>query len=222
MDTTEQLFRAVAAGDAALASALVGVEPQLARVVNADRLSVLQFARFMGRRDIFDQLIVAGPPLDIFDAASLDVQGRTAELLEGDPSLATAFSNDGFTALHFAAYYGAPDAVALLLQHGASTAAVTKNFLANMPLHAAAAGGHLDIMRTLLEHGADANAKQHGGFVALHTAAQHGSRPMVELLLAHGADPTLTTDEGETPADRARSQGSSAVAALLRAKMPAV
>jgi adenosylhomocysteine nucleosidase len=151
----------------------------------------------------------------------LDVADRVRELLDQDPSRATAFSEDGFTALHFAAYYGASTAVRLLLQHGASSDAVTKNFLANMPLHAAAAGGHVGIMAVLLEHGADANAKQHGGFVALHTAAQHGSRPMVELLLNHGADPALATDEGETPADRARSQGISTIAALLRAKMAA-
>jgi ankyrin repeat protein len=220
MGREEEIFRAVAENDAASVDALLSGDASLARAVNGDRLSVLQFARFMGRDAVLESLIAVGPPLDVFDAASLDRTTVVSDLLARDPSVAAAYSADGFTALHFASYYGAASAVRALLDAGASTAAVTKNFLENMPLHAAAAGGHLSIMELLLERGADANARQHGGFTAMHTAAQHGSRAMVELLLRYGADPAAATDDGETPAARARSQGNSAVAALLDAKTP--
>ena len=67
----------------------------------------------------------------------------------------------------------------LLLERGASTEAVTRNFLANMPIHAAVAGGRparYEACEILLKAGADVNAKQHGGFTPVQTAAQHGDR----------------------------------------------
>jgi ankyrin repeat protein len=216
MDETTELFNAIGAGDAQRVRDAISRTPGLSRSQNEDRLSVLQWARFCGKGDVLALLVAAGPPLDVFDAASIDDEARLRELLAGDRSLASAFSEAGFTALHFASYYGAARAVRLLLDAGASTEAVTRNFLANMPLHAAAAGHHTAICETLLEHGADVNAKQHGGFVPLHTAAQHGDPEMVRLFLRYGADPRLASDEGKTGEQLAQSQGHSLVAALLR------
>src|SRR5689334_1824036 len=140
-----------------------------------------------------------------------------AELLDAKPDLLNALSPDGFTALHMASYYGAPDAVQLLLDRGADVNAVTKNFLTNMPIHAAAAGRRLAICEMLLEHGADVNAKQHGGFTAIMAPAQHGDREMVEMFLSHGADAVIANDEGKTAADIAAAQGNIEIAAMLRA-----
>ena len=50
-------------------------------------------------------------------AAALREDGRLAELLAGDPGLARAWSADGFTALHYAAFFGG-EAVARLLSIG--------------------------------------------------------------------------------------------------------
>lgn len=219
MDALDSLFGAIYAGDTAAVSAAVSRDPALARARNAETLSALQFARFMGRPDVFDALIAAGPALDFFEAASLDLVSRASECVEADATLIAAYSADGFTALHLAAYYGAPGAVRLLLDRGADPNAVTHNFLANMPIHAAAAGRHIDNCVLLLERGADVNAKQHGGFTPLHTPAQHGDRAMVELFLAHGADPGISNDEGKTPADLAAAQGNAAIAAMLRCAM---
>lgn len=213
----DALFSAVAAGDAPRAREIVRAQPELARCKNADTLPLLVFARYVGVPEVFEALLAAGPPLDVFEAAQADAVERLRELLDGDPSLVRAYSDDGFTALHFAAFYGASRAVAVLLDHGAGTEAVTTNFLANMALHAAAAGGHRDICATLLERGANVNARQHGGFTPLHTAGFRDDRQMAELFLRHGADASAKSDEGQTPADSARSQGHLALAALLRA-----
>ncbi len=212
------LFNAIARSDRRGVEAIVREHPELARCKNADNLPVLVFARYMSDRAVFDTLMAAGPALDIFEAAQLDATDRLAELLDGDASLATAYSDDGFTALHFAAFYGASSAVALLLERGADTELVTTNFLSNMALHAAAAGGHRNICELLLERGADVNARQHGGFSPLHTAGFRDDRAMAELFLRHGANASLRTDEGQTAADSARSQGHSALAAFLRAR----
>ena len=211
----EQLFKAVGDRDRDLVRQIIDADPALARAQNNDRLPVLQWARFIGDRGILDTLVAAGPPLDVFDAASIDEVHALTAALAATPDAALAYSHDGFTALHFAAFYGAPQAARLLLDAGARVDAVTRNFLENMPLHAAAAGGHSGICRLLLERGADVNAAQHGGFRPLHAAAQHGDAEMTRLFLDHGADVSLANDDGALPHDLARAQGHTLVAALL-------
>ena len=143
------------------------------------------------------------------------------ELAAADASVVSAYSSDGFTALHFASYFGAIGGIRALLDAGASTEAVTQNFLSNMPLHAAAAGGRIDACRLLLERGADVNARQHGGYSALHTPCFANNRAMAELFLTHGADVAAQADDGKTPADVASQQGNMELAAWLRAKAAA-
>ena len=104
----------------------------------------------------------------------------------------------------------------MLLEHGASVDAFTRNPFANQPLHAAAAGRHIEVCRVLLAAGADVNATQHGGYAPLHEAAQHGDVEMTELFLSAGADAGLTTDAGETPADLAATAGHADLADRLR------
>ena len=134
-----------------------------------------------------------------------------------DPGAAPAFSPDGFTALHFAAFFGKPEAAKVLLEHGASVDVYTRNPFANQPLHAAAAGRHIEVCRVLLAAGADVNATQHGGYTPLHEAAQHGDAEMTELFLSAGADPSLLTDAGETAADTAAAAGHADLADRIRA-----
>lgn len=219
MDQTADLLNAIGRGDLDRVRAIVSARPGMARSKNADSLSVLAFARYIGNVDVLDAVIAAGPPLDLFEAAQVDDVDTIRELIDARPELVRTYSDDGFTALHFAAYYGAPAALRLLLDRGADTEAVTTNFLKNMPLHAAAAAadGHLEVCELLLDRGANVNATQHGGHTALHTAAFRGDRSLAELLLRHGADAFEKNDEGQTPADIARSRGSSQLAALLRA-----
>jgi ankyrin repeat protein len=218
MEGIDELFAAVAVGDLARLRALITRDASLARGRNKATLSVLAFARYCGQPTILDALVAAGPPLDIFEAAFADDGRRVRDLAATDASAANVYSPDGFTALHFAAYFGATHAIEALLDVGASTEAVTKNFLTNMPLHAAAAGGRIEACRLLLERGANVNARQHGGYSALHTPCFVNNREMGELFLAHGADLEAKADDGKTPADVASEQGNMELAALLRAK----
>jgi ankyrin repeat protein len=219
MDELRALYRAVVMRDNEYVAEAIAKRPELARAKNDEGLPVLVLARFVGNSQALDALMTAGPPLDVFEAAQVNEITWLEELLVRDGTLANAYSDDGFTALHFAAYYDAPAAMKTLLRYGASTEAVTKNFLTNMPIHAAsaAAAGHIEACRILLEHGASVNARQHGGNTALHSAGFRGDRELAELLLAHGADASAKNDEGQTAADMARSRGSSQVSALLRA-----
>ena len=154
---------------------------------------------------ITDALLAADPELDVFEAAALGLRRSPARAAPGRIRRASsAFSPDGFTALHLAAFFGKAEAARILLEHGAGVDVYTRNPFANQPLHAAAAGRHVEVCRVLLAAGADVNATQHGGYTPLHEAAQHGDVEMSELFLSAGADPAATTDAGETPAEPRR------------------
>jgi ankyrin repeat protein len=218
MSNLDELFEAVVDGDLGWARGMVGEEAGLARAKGEDGITAAQLARYLGRGAMLEMLIDVGPPLDVFEAAMLGRTARVRELLDAEPGLARAYSPDGFTALHFAAYYGSPETVALLVERGADVEAVTMNSLSNMPLHAAAAGRGpaLETCEVLVRAGADVNAKQHGGFSVLHTPAHHGGLAMAELFLRHGADASAKNDDGKTPVNVAREQGHSELAARLR------
>jgi ankyrin repeat protein len=186
---------------------------------------------YRGRRDLAELIASKKKALDIFEAASLGRLDRVQQCLRDasamnshaidsraiDSSSIDSRSKDGFTALHFACFFGQPQAARLLIETGAAVDAVAANPTQVMPLHSAASARNLEAARLLLEHGAPGmvNARQQGGWVPIHAAAQNGDRPMIELLLKHQADPKVANDDGKTPAMVAREKGHEEIAALL-------
>jgi ankyrin repeat protein len=215
MASASDMMAAVAAGDSEGVSALLAEDPSLVNSRGEDGVSAVLLARYRFDRATMDTLLAADPDLDIFEGAALGRIDRVRAALDDDPVAVRAFSPDGFTALHLAAFFGKPEIARALLDAGAPVDAYTTNDLANQPLHAAAAGRHLEVCRLLLAAGADVNATQHGGYTPLHEAAQHGDIEMVELFLSAGADPTAHEPEG-TPADMADAAGHQDVARRLR------
>lgn len=200
----DDLFAAIAAGDEDGVREALEARPELAGGRNDAGLSPVLHALYTGRAGLVDTLLEANPPLDVFDAAAVGRARGLEELLEAQPELARAWSPDGFTALHLAAYFGQEETAALLLERGADTDVVARNETLHVtPLHSAASGGHPELVALLLEHGADPNAAQDNGFTPLHSAAQNDDRASVEALLGRGADPSLASDDGKRPADLA-------------------
>jgi uncharacterized protein len=213
MSQLERGFELLQAGDADGLRRLLEQDPSASDTCDASGVSLLMHALYRGRRDLAEMLAARKSGLDIFEAASLSRMDRLRECLR-DAATMNSLSNDGFTALHFACYFGQPASARLLLEKGAKVDAAAGNATQVMPLHSAASARNLEAARLLLEHEAPVNARQQNGWIPIHAAAQNGDRDMVELLLKHGADVTLTNDQRKTPAMVAE-KGHLEIAALL-------
>ena len=177
--------------------------------------SLVRLAAYAHMPALVADILDAQPTLDIFDAAALGHVDTLHDELDAEPHLRDAVSEDGYTPLHLAAFFGHVKATELLLNRGAPCDPISANDLAVHPINAAAANSHEVCVHLLLDHGADADATMNGGYRPLH-AASHNDRPaMVRLLLERGADPTARTDQGETPADVAVSDEVRAIFAEL-------
>ena len=216
MSTPQKFFTAIAAGDQAQVSALLAEEPELASARSQDGISPILWAYYTGETDLLPTLLAAHPQLDLHDAAALGDLARLRALLADNPGQAGAYSGDGFTALHYAAFFsGNADVASSLLDAGAEVDAVARNSQQVTPLHSAAARRDNTIAQLLLARGANVNARQQGGETALMEAAQNGDTALFDSLLSYGADPTLSTEDGRTAVDFALATGHTELAATI-------
>ena len=212
---TEGLVTAIRSGDVAAVRQLVRENPSLASARDGTGLPVILLALFHRQREAADALLAAEPELGVLEAAAVGRADRLRELLAADPDAIRARTPEGFTTLGLAAFLGGPEAVRVLLEHGADPDDDADNPFGVRPVHAASAAHDHETMRLLLEAGADPDQRQRGGFVPLHEAAHSDDVEMARLLLAHGADPSLAADDGRDARRIADDDGSTRVATLL-------
>ena len=184
----KRLVAAARAGDAEDVRRLLaqGADPNA-----VDRITPLMAAGTMfekkQRLDIMRQLLAAGARVN-------------------------AQADSGETALTFAARFLDPDAILLLLDHGADPNLVAQS--GNSPLLEAMWFGigagerkQLELITPLLARGANANVRGALG-TPLSMAVWQRSLALVKLLLDHRADPNLPDNVGTTPLMRAVSRES--------------
>jgi ankyrin repeat protein len=212
------IFDAVASGDPSRVKRKLAREPETIASRDEDGLTPLMRALYLGDSDVVEAILARGPELDVHEAAALGRVDDLRRLLGRSKRRASAPSQDGFTPLHLACFFGHPEAVALLLDRGADIEARSANtrLPGVTPLHSAVAGGRRDVAVLLLERGADANATQPGGWTPLHQAAAIGDVELARALVEAGAKRSAMADDRSRPLDFAIEKRHGAVVRLLK------
>lgn len=199
----------------------------VAAVIDADLESIDELDE-VGRSPLFtavlhrnqaavDLLLEHDANCDIFACAYLNRDEYAAGLLRRDPFLVNAKTNDGKTALHYAAQSGNIEIAKVLIDNDADVNAVDNNGNtplnaachtgpwkslpavkvihlllsrgAKIDLHNAAAMGRTDLANEILDQDpAVIDELNHGDKTALYLAAQNNQLEMVHLLVERGAD----------------------------------
>jgi ankyrin repeat protein len=211
----QEFFDAIKAGELERVKAMVSATPSL---VNArgDAGSAILTAVYHQRQEIVNLLVARGAELTIFEACAAGELERVERLVAENTVGINAHSDDGWTPLHLAAFFGHAKVVELLLAHGADTAARSTNPNANTPLHAALAANQKMVAGLLIGHGADVNAADGGGWRPLHLAAANNNLDALKTLVAQGADVGAANREGLTAVQLAEQKGHREAAAFLR------
>lgn len=210
----DALFEAIQAGDINACRSLLEKNPSLGGARNEQGVSARLVALYCQQTDIAALLAGQGPPLDLLEAAALGDVDRLEDCLArgADPG---RFSADGFTALHYSAFFGRPETARRLLAAGVDVGVQAANGSGLHPLNSAAAGGHLEVVTLLLDHGTEVDCVQSGEITPLMSAGAGGHRQIAELLLDRGADLHKQSADGKSAADYARERNHPELVPLL-------
>ncbi|HRC85604.1 MAG TPA: ankyrin repeat domain-containing protein [Thermoanaerobaculia bacterium] len=215
MASRRDLIDAIQKGELPLFEKALAENPALAGERDDQGVSLLILSLYYRQSEMALGLLARRQELDVFEAACLGRTERVKELLAERPEGLEERSPDGFTPLHYAAFFAHEELAAFLLERGAAVNSVAENPMRVQPLHSAVAAGNLPVVRRLLAAGADPNGRQQVGFTPLMGAAAGGHREILELLLAHGADKAAVADNGKTARDLALDRGHGELAELL-------
>jgi uncharacterized protein len=205
---------AIKAGEFDRVKAMVSEDPTLIDARSRTGDSAILTAVYHRQKEIVNLLVARGASLSLFEACAAGEIERVERTL--DSSSVNAYSADGWTPLHLAAFFGHPKVAELLLAENADVAARSRNSNGNTPLHAALAGNHKLVAGLLIGRGADVNAADANGWRPLHLAAANNNLDAINALIAQGADVTAGNREGSTPLSIAQEKNHREAAALLR------
>jgi len=196
---TDEFLEAIQKGNLSKVNQLLETNPALAHSKAKDGTSVILFALYRGQRNIAEAITAKKTELDIFEASTLGKLDRAKSLIDRNPSLASAYSPDGFALVALAAYLGQKETTEYLISKGADVNAVARNTTGFTALTGAVANNHTEIAKLLVKRGAQVNYQYEGGFTPLMGASENGNIELVRFLLANGADPNAKTGDGKSP-----------------------
>src|SRR5712691_6305244 len=126
MSTESDLFEAIRVGDFERVKGLVSAEPTLVDARDDTGQSAILTAVYHGRKEIANLLVARGAALSLFESCAAGEFDHVERLLASGAAV-NAFSEDGWTPLHLAAFFGHSKVAELLLAHAADVTARSKN-----------------------------------------------------------------------------------------------
>lgn len=202
-------------GNSAELQNLLTVSPSLATQKTSHQVSPLMLCCYFKKPELANIILQYVTDISLFEAASLGKTDMVEKAITENPALLNEFSDDGFTPLGLASYFGNEDVTRLLLLKGADPNLSSRNGYNVYPIHSAVASNHDMIAKMLLEAGADINVVQMSGATPLHSAAHNGNIELLIVLLEAGANVAAKTEDGKTAADKASERGFLEIAKIL-------
>ncbi|XP_032863179.1 ankyrin repeat, SAM and basic leucine zipper domain-containing protein 1 isoform X2 [Tyto alba] len=204
---------------------VVGVEPQLDQMLQADKNEALKKALFRGDVSLIEELLNSGINIEssfqfgwtpLMCAASVADFAVVRLLL--DRGANACFEIDKYTVLMAACTAQASEenilkTVELLLSRNADPNLTCRRQMT--ALMYAARKGYPQVVALLVAHGSHINAQDENGYSALIWAAQHGHKSVIFKLLELGADKNLQTKDEKTAAELAKINKHSEIYSLL-------
>jgi uncharacterized protein len=185
-------------------------------MMQTEQVSEILQAKYRGNNARVEELLEAGPELNIFEAAATGQTARVRELIAANPELLDAYAPDGFHPLGLAAFFGNKATVEALVQAGANVNQQSREAMKVGALHSSAAARRPDIVEILLAAGANPNLRAEGGVTVFHEAGATGQIEVAEMLLQRGGDINATDNSGKTPLAHAIDRKMDAMAVWLR------
>ncbi|HEY8782220.1 MAG TPA: ankyrin repeat domain-containing protein [Mucilaginibacter sp.] len=213
--SVEKLEQYITNADLEGLDALLTENPSLAKSRTSHQVSPLMLSCYYKKPEVTSLLLKYIGEINLFEAVAIGKFDEVANLVDAHPEAINFYSEDGFTPLGLACYFGHYEIARYLVSKGADVNLPSNNGFRVYPLHSAAAGNYTQIARMLIENNAQINVKQQAGATALHSAAQNGNIDLLILLLEHGADVNIRMEGGKLPADLAREKGFVEIAEVL-------
>jgi len=211
-----QLEENIEAGNLQAVKELLVQNPTLANTNTSHNISPLLLACYYKKQEIANLIAEFTDNLTLFEACAVGKYDAASMLIFQNPDGINQFSEDGFTPLGLACYFGHEELAKFLILKGADVNLASKNGFNVFPIHSAVAANNINITKMLLDAGAYPNVCQKAGLAPLHTAAQLGNIELIILLLEHGAEVGLRMEGGKLPADLAAEKGFNEIAEILR------
>ncbi|RZK21091.1 MAG: ankyrin repeat domain-containing protein [Pedobacter sp.] len=211
-----QLEEQIEAGNLEAVKEILVQNPKLADTDTSHNISPLLLACYYKKQNIADLIAEFTDQLTLFEACAVGKFDAATLLIFQKPEAINEFSDDGFTPLGLACYFGHEELARFLVLKGADVNLASKNGFNVFPIHSAVAANNINITKMLLDNGAYPNVCQKAGLAPLHTAAQLGNIELIILLLEHGAEVDLRMEGGKLPADLAAEKGFNEIADILR------
>lgn len=200
-------------------------EAEITRLLNEDEkllavqtsfgVSPIMLSCYYKKPQITAILVQFAAQISIFEASAADRFDVVAHQIFKNPEIINNYSNDGFTPLGLAAYFGNYEIARYLVLKGADVNLVSSNGFYISPLQSAIGGNFTEIAKMLIENNAIINNAQKAGITPLHLAAENGNIEIIILLLEKGANVKAMMEGGKFPCDLALEKGYTEIAEIL-------